>query len=235
MFGVIGDPHIQLYGTDPDNLQEYRTTQWFRDNVERLSKLDLDFVLITGDLVHHGQMDEYNIAVSTLDRLHTKIYWCLGNHDVIFTHRMPGLPHVPRSPIYELHPKQYVVRVGDYNLLVLSYFEWDKYPLEINQDLPSIALIHQTSVTGTTLIFPLFDNPKLDDFLAEHNVTCVIQGHVHKAGHKEAYHKGIRYINVKAAELGLGILGEPILYVPVTRHESIEEARLKLLSMRRNT
>lgn len=231
MFAVLGDPHVQLYGSDPDNLIEFRTVQHLRDNVERFNKLDLDFVLITGDITHHGRMDEYNLAMSILSKLKVKYYWCLGNHDWRMSYRSPGDVISQPSQIYKMHPKQYAVRLGGYNLLVLCPYGMKMSPLEIDSELPSIALIHRSAKTDVAK-FPLFDNPLLDDFLEAHNVKNVFQGHTHFPA--DAQHKGIYYVNVEAAGFGLGFLDKPLLYVSVGRFEPIEEARDKLLSLRVN-
>lgn len=222
MFGVIGDPHIVS--------KRHISTKWLKENVSKLNKLDLDFVLVCGDISNLGRIDELQLAKEILDELHAKYYCCHGNHDYVVD---GGTDLTPFRTIFGA--TQFVTQVCNYNLLVLQMVNWAEPPLEINQELPSIALIHGTSKTMQNLLFPLFDYPELADFFERHNVKCVFQGHVHVAGNSEAFHRGVRYINCPVNRVGLGILDNPILYVPV-KHvgdtNMVEEAYLQLLSMR---
>lgn len=210
MFGVLGDPHILK--------SKHRNSRRLERNVDALNNLNLDFVLVTGDLSEWAKIDELKRAKKILDNLNTEYYCCRGNHDAA----------IPNNYESVFGPVQYAVKVGNYNLLVLD-IKWSATPLTIDHSLPSIVLTHKTSRTDQHLRFPLFDNPELDVFLAKHNVTCVIQGHVHKVKHKEAYHKGVRYINCAKLGVGLGILDKTISYTPVLG--AIEKARLDLLDM----
>jgi len=215
LFGVIGDPHIIS--------REYVTTKWLRKKVAKLNELDLDFVLVCGDLAHGGCIDEFLLAKEILDELNTKYYCCHGNHDYGFDgelnlnafHGVFGTP-------------QFVVQVCHYNLLVLQLIKWNETPLEINGELPSIALIHTTSKTSQNLLFPHFDNPELESFLKDHNVKTVFQGHVHQE-QKVVHHNGIQHINCSTG-LGIGYLGSSVLYVPVTG--TIEDAFSELVFMK---
>lgn len=215
MFGVIGDPHIVS--------KEHVSTQWLREKVFKLNKLDLDFVLVCGDTSHRGRLDELQLAKEILDGLHAEYYCCHGNHDYVFD---GGVGLTLFRDVFG--STQFVVQIHNYNILVLQMTKREETPLKINTKLPSIALIHTTSRTSQNLLFPYFDNPKLENLLKSYNVIAVFQGHIHSE-QKTAHHKGIQYFNCSAG-LGLGYLGSSVFYMPVT--DTVEEALSKLVSMR---
>lgn len=220
VFGVVGDPHI----LSPD----HRNSKLLEARVNFLNQIKhLKFVLVTGDIAHQGKSSQLIEAKRILDKLKVGYHCCVGNHDCL----QGGVLRY-RSVF---GPEEYVSKVGNFNLLVLdnaaTLEDTERYSkmidleklikhlesnpaLEIDPRLQSIVLIHRALDEDTWSS----GCPKLEDFFKARNVVCVFQGHIHKLGHREIVHRGVKYINCPGTSLlGLGALHESVSFKPLTR------------------
>jgi hypothetical protein len=86
-FAVISDPHIARPETIPDTLHRFHLVEVSIPGIEQifdhLSQLDLDFLLLPGDLTQHGEWVNHQWLIDRLQRLPYPAYVVPGNHDVI--------------------------------------------------------------------------------------------------------------------------------------------------------
>lgn len=101
-FAVISDPHIALPHTIWDNPNRFHLVEVSIPSLElifsRLEQLDLDFLLLPGDLTQHGEPDNHRWLASRLSQLPFPVYVVPGNHDVphpIATETTIGLQDFP--------------------------------------------------------------------------------------------------------------------------------------------
>jgi 3',5'-cyclic AMP phosphodiesterase CpdA len=85
-FAIISDPHITLPHTlwqHPDRIHLGEVSiPVFETILERLSLLDLDFLLLPGDLTQHGEPDNHSWLADRLAQLPYPAYVIPGNHDI---------------------------------------------------------------------------------------------------------------------------------------------------------
>jgi predicted phosphohydrolase len=102
-FAIISDPHIARPETIPDSIHRFHLVEVSIPGVEQifdhLSQLDLDFLLLPGDLTQHGEWVNHQWLIDRLKRLPYPSYVVPGNHDVIArdqTDYTIGLQDFPR-------------------------------------------------------------------------------------------------------------------------------------------
>lgn len=85
-FAVVSDPHIALPHTIWDHPSRFHLVEVSIPALEiildRLSQLDLDFLLLPGDLTQHGEPENHAWLAERLARLPYPAYVIPGNHDV---------------------------------------------------------------------------------------------------------------------------------------------------------
>jgi len=80
-FAVITDTHMALYGEDGMKMGA-SSTKIVDATVKALNKIpDLDFVVVTGDLLLDGEPWNLDLMKSYLDELRVPYYVVAGNHD----------------------------------------------------------------------------------------------------------------------------------------------------------
>lgn len=101
-FAILSDPHIALPHTIWDHPNRFHLVEIsipaLEVVLEQLSHLDLDFLLIPGDLTQHGEPDNHAWLAQRLARLPYPVYVVPGNHDVVereATERTIGLADFP--------------------------------------------------------------------------------------------------------------------------------------------
>lgn len=86
-FGIISDLHIALSHTIWDNPNRFHlvevSTHALEQALAHLSQLDLDFLLLPGDLTQHGEGDNHDWLVARLSQLPFPVYVVPGNHDIV--------------------------------------------------------------------------------------------------------------------------------------------------------
>ena len=102
-FAVISDPHIARPETIPDGIHRFHLVEVSIPGIEQifdhLSQLDLDFLLLPGDLTQHGEWVNHQWLIDRLRSLPYPAYVVPGNHDVIArdaSDRTIGLGDFPR-------------------------------------------------------------------------------------------------------------------------------------------
>jgi predicted MPP superfamily phosphohydrolase len=85
-FGVISDLHITLPHTIWDGPNRLHLVEVsipvFEAILERLAGMDLDFLLLPGDLTQHGEPENHAWVVDRLRQLPYPVYVIPGNHDI---------------------------------------------------------------------------------------------------------------------------------------------------------
>lgn len=86
-FAIISDPHIALTETIWDNPNRFHLVEVSIPALEQilahLVTLDLDFLLMPGDLTQHGERINHEWLVQRLQDLPFPVYVVPGNHDLI--------------------------------------------------------------------------------------------------------------------------------------------------------
>lgn len=86
-FAILSDPHIALPETIWDSSNRFHLVEISIPAIEQvlaeLSELDLDFLLIPGDLTQHGERKNHLWLADRLSALPYPAYVVPGNHDVI--------------------------------------------------------------------------------------------------------------------------------------------------------
>lgn len=102
-FAIVSDPHIARPETIPDPLHRFHLVEVSIPGLEQifaqLETLDLDFLLLPGDLTQHGEWVNHQWLIERLGRLPFPTYVVPGNHDIIArdaTDRTIGLDDFPR-------------------------------------------------------------------------------------------------------------------------------------------
>ena len=84
-FAVISDPHVALPHTiwdSPNRLHLVEVSIPALEQIlERLESLEIDFLLMPGDLTQHGEPDNHHWLADRLARLPFPVYVIPGNHD----------------------------------------------------------------------------------------------------------------------------------------------------------
>ncbi|MDX2211733.1 MAG: metallophosphoesterase [Oculatellaceae cyanobacterium bins.114] len=89
-FAIISDPHIALPHTIWDHPTRFHLVEVSIPALEQvlaqLESLDLDFLLLPGDLTQHGEPDNHAWLAHRLAQLPYPVYVVPGNHDVVAQH-----------------------------------------------------------------------------------------------------------------------------------------------------
>lgn len=85
-FGIVSDLHIALPHTIWDHPSRFHLVEVgipaFESALEHLTQLDLDFLLLPGDLTQHGEPENHIWLQKRLSQLPFPVYVVPGNHDV---------------------------------------------------------------------------------------------------------------------------------------------------------
>ncbi len=85
-FGVISDPHIALPETLPEPSRRFPMVEFsipaFEVAIAHLTELDIDFLLLPGDLTQHGEPINHTWLSQYLQHLPFPAYVIPGNHDL---------------------------------------------------------------------------------------------------------------------------------------------------------
>ena len=81
-FAHISDIHLSNKETDTSYKLLSHSKELFKDEIEQINSVkDVDFVMITGDLIDKPRKDLLETACDMLDRLKAPWYFTFGNHD----------------------------------------------------------------------------------------------------------------------------------------------------------
>lgn len=196
----ISDPHIAAPGSTAD--RAYQTAPYLQRAVDHLLAMPArpDAVLITGDCVDAGTVEEYERFRELIRPLPMPVYCILGNHDdrdnfrrVLGdqgTHAMPGTPGTPDFVQYVVDGWPVRLIALDTNiprqgrgLLCEKRLRWLDDRLTEVPDRPALILLHHPP-------FPIGLQPldslglegadALGEIIGRHpNVERIVAGHVH--------------------------------------------------------
>lgn len=86
-FAIISDPHIAVPHTIWDHPTRFHLVEVsipaLEEVLTQLEPLDLDFLLLPGDLTQHGEPDNHAWLAARLEQLPYPAYVVPGNHDVV--------------------------------------------------------------------------------------------------------------------------------------------------------
>ncbi|MGD1855969.1 MAG: metallophosphoesterase family protein [Leptolyngbyaceae cyanobacterium] len=86
-FAVVSDLHIALPHTVWDSPDRFHLVEVsipaFEQILDHLEQVGIDFLLLPGDLVQHGERENHQWLVSRLAQLPFPVYVVPGNHDVV--------------------------------------------------------------------------------------------------------------------------------------------------------
>ena len=86
-FAVVSDLHIALPHTVWDSPNRFHLVEVsipaFEQILDHLEQVDIDFLLLPGDLVQHGERENHHWLVRRLEQLPYPVYVVPGNHDVV--------------------------------------------------------------------------------------------------------------------------------------------------------
>lgn len=103
-FAIVSDLHIALPHTIWDHPSRFHLVEVSIPALERvfdhLSQLDLDFLLLPGDLTQHGEVENHEWLVTRLSQLPFPTYVIPGNHDVPYAQAQPGVIAPQDFPYY---------------------------------------------------------------------------------------------------------------------------------------
>lgn len=152
-FGIISDLHIALPHTIWDVPNRFHlvevSTHALEQALTHLEQLDLDFLLLPGDLTQHGERENHDWLVDRLSQLPFPVYVVPGNHDIVQAQAQDG-----RIGLSDF-PKRY------------EKFGYDQStrPYYVQTLLPGVNLIGLNSIafdeTGQQLPTGWMDEPQL--------------------------------------------------------------------------
>ncbi|MBT9314374.1 metallophosphoesterase family protein [Leptothoe spongobia] len=86
-FAVVSDLHIALPHTVWDSPSRFHLVEVsipaFEQILDHLEQVGIDFLLLPGDLVQHGERENHQWLVRRLEQLPFPVYVVPGNHDVV--------------------------------------------------------------------------------------------------------------------------------------------------------
>lgn len=186
-----------------------KETSLFTEAIETANKINPDFVVICGDMVHNSDSDEQFqelIRISRLLNQDIKLYWVAGNHDVGDKPTRAGLA-------------QYKEQFGEYNysfqeencyFIVLNSSicydpgsvpdEWDILISFLEKELQIAASVQQRhkiifmhhplylndpNEGDNYFVIPSARRAKIIDLITEYDVSAVFTGHLHRNNYKK--------------------------------------------------
>ncbi len=86
-FAIVSDLHIALPHTVWDSPNRFHLVEVsipaFEQILDHLEQVGIDFLLLPGDLVQHGERENHQWLVRRLEQLSFPVYVVPGNHDVV--------------------------------------------------------------------------------------------------------------------------------------------------------
>lgn len=220
-FAVISDPHIALPHTIWDHPSRFHLVEVSIPALEtvlsELETLDLDFLLLPGDLTQHGESENHAWMVDRLSRLPYPAYVVPGNHDI------PAKWAV--EPAIGLADFPLVYQKFGYSDATLPY-----YTCEV---LPGVQLIglnsNQFDAEGKQLSVGQLDAAQINwlravlaDLKAEVVLVMVHHNVIEHLPNQSANPMGRRYMLENAAEL-LDLLAQAGVKLLFTGHLHVQD------------
>ena len=217
-----------------------KETSLFTEAIETSNKINPDFVVICGDMVHNSDSEEQFLELIRISRLlnqDIKLYWVAGNHDV---------GNKPTQVSLDKYKKQF----GEYNysfqekncyFIVLNSCiccepglvpdEWNTLISFLEYELRIAASTHQKhkiifmhhplflndpNEGDSYQVIPLERRAKIIDLITEYDVDVVFTGHLHKNNYQKVGTTELVSTGPVGFPLGDDLSG--IRHVEVTEH-----------------
>lgn len=196
LIAQLSDPHVRpegvLYQGVVDSNAQFATA------IAQVNALDPrpDLVLLTGDLVDHGQEDEYTTLLRLLEALHIPVLAIPGNHDEreAFRRAFAGQPWLPAGgPIDYVVGDRGALRVVALDVTLPGHHHgvmseaaavWLDDVLSAEPERPTIVMMHQPPfATGIPYMDPYDcrEGHRLAAVIERHpQVERILCGHVHR-------------------------------------------------------
>jgi 3',5'-cyclic AMP phosphodiesterase CpdA len=190
-FIQLGDPQLGMGGYEHD-------VETLKQAVEQINKLDCDFVVICGDLVHHVSDSAYARFQSIIERLDVPCYLVAGNHDVGNVPDDSTLSYYRKTlgkDYYEFRNQGYAFIITNSQLWKTDIGEesrrhdsWLRETLErqSTEQVPVIVVGHhpmfidQLDEAEQYSNLPVDKREELLNLFAGNNVKAYLSGHRHK-------------------------------------------------------
>ena len=204
-FVVVGDPNIKAINNNDTG------TKRLMSIVETINNMDIDFVVIAGDITDKGNRKQYQLSKNILNKLNKPYYIVVGNHDIkksddIFQEYY-GSPEkieiVKGRNNGEVYQLLFVDTRGDRdgkgNITNLSWsFDFSK----TNKTIPTLVFAHtpircpksiyvQCKLKEKELIYGKSMEQELDKFT---NLLGVYSGHIHRDSNETK--NGVTYVTI---------------------------------------
>ncbi len=204
-FVIVGDPHIKAADNNDTGVKRLRSI------VETVNNMDIDFVVIEGDITDKGIREQYQLSKSILSELDKPYYMVIGNHDIMQSDEIfqeyYGSPEkieiVKGRNNGEVYQLLFVGTRGDRdgkgNITNLSWsFDFNK----ANKTIPTLAFVHtpircpisiyvSCKLKEKKLIYGNNMEQELDKFA---NLLGVYSGHIHRDSNETK--NGVTYVTV---------------------------------------
>ncbi len=217
-----------------------KETSLFTEAIETANKINPDFVVICGDMVHNSESEEQFrelIRISRLLNEDIKLYWVAGNHDVGDKPTRAGL-------------NKYREQFGEYNysfqeencyFIVLNSSicydpssvpgEWDSLISFLEKELRIAAssqqrhkiifmhhplYLNDPNEGDNYFVIPSERRAKIIDLITEYDVSAVFTGHLHKNNYQKL--GGTELVSTGPVGFPIGNDPSGIRHVQLTEH-----------------
>ena len=217
-----------------------KETSLFTEAIETANKINPDFVVICGDMVHNSDSEEQFqelIRISRLLNEDIKLYWVAGNHDVGDKPTRAGL-------------NKYREQFGEYNysfqeencyFIVLNSSicydpgsvpdEWDSLISFLEKELRIAAssqqrhkiifmhhplYLNDPNEGDNYFVIPSERRAKIIDLITEYDVSAVFTGHLHKNNYQKL--GGTELVSTGPVGFPIGNDPSGIRHVQLTEH-----------------
>ncbi len=224
-FAQISDTHFDCSGASSfvsKVSQEFSTQQRLQDLLTSLPSLD--FILLTGDLVHEGEAEDYAAYRRIFDTYvpATPLFCTMGNHDrrSEFAQGFLGIDRVDSAYLYA---KTY----EDLRIICLdSAFDygtdgyispeqtaWLKQELSTPYGRGTILLTHHPLVGETASVIAK-TTPGFESIIQNSDIIGFFNGHIHSSGY--AYYLGRPHIASESMSFGIDFSDGEAIYTSRT-------------------
>ena len=196
-FITVGDPHVKSHNIDTGG--NLRLAQI----VDRVNKLDIDFVVFLGDITDDGKVQTFEITKKILKNMTKSYYVVIGNHDIfndpkIFSSYFGSTEHIENIKGYQLIFVGIKNQTGEDGKIKLYWsFNFSK----ADKSAPTLVFLHGP-VRGPPSECPSCKweeffgyarsmQTEIDNFP---NLIGVYSGHVHYTS--DQTFNGVRYITI---------------------------------------
>ncbi|WP_169568782.1 phosphodiesterase [Sneathiella limimaris] len=198
----LSDPHVVVRGTEFHDL--YKTIDKLQLAVDRVNNLvpRPDFIMLTGDLVNEGGVDEYAELKKVLESSKVPVYLGIGNHDCRETLRQTfgTEDYLPKEGFIQYAIEQEGLRSlmldtnvhrQPYGTLCEERLAWLEKELSEHPDTPTLIFMHHPPFeTGIRAMdaMGLRDAEKFGEVVARHpQIKRIFCGHLHRNISSEFY------------------------------------------------